>query len=152
MQQVEVACDELALGDKGDRLATFDHDLEGAAGDLQGSLHRLVGIGDAGDHDGLGEPFGFCEFTAEELGGVVLGEDGGFEVEAAGEADVFMGGTCVAIDASMLAAAVGVDSPFEVEVGDIYWIDERARAVGEDAGPHLCAIFVFGEDFVEVIA
>ena len=151
-EQVEVAEDELVLGDDADGLAAFGHHFEAAAGDPEFALDGLIAIGDAGHRDRFATPAFLGEFAPEQRGGIVLGEDDGLEVEAARHAEVFVSGAGVAVDAAVLAAPVGVDCPLHREVGGIDGVDEGLGAVGEDACADLRAAGGFGTHFVEVFA
>ncbi len=97
LEDVEVAADEVVLGDDARGVGEFSEDGEAAAGKLELAFDGLIAVGDAGEGDGVGLVAGVHEGGAEELGGVVLDEDFGFEVEAGGEAEVFVGGAGVAL-------------------------------------------------------
>lgn len=149
-EEVGVALDEAVLGDEGDGLAEVAADLEATACDAEVALDGLVGIGDAAEDDGLAAPGGASEFATEEIGGVVLGEEAGFEVEAGGEAEVLVAWSCVAVDAPVLAAAVGVEGPVEGEVGGIDAVEDGAGVVGLDGGGELSAVGGVAGEVVEV--
>jgi hypothetical protein len=62
----------------------------------------------------------------------VLDDDLGLEVEAAGVAEVLVVGPGEAVDAPVLAAAVGVDGPVEGDVaGRRDVVDDRAGVIGD---------------------
>src|SRR5205085_2574275 len=77
-EDVDVAGDEVVLGDEGDGIAKFGQDLAAAAGELELALDGLVAIGDAAHGDALRLPFPRGKLGAEELGGALLDEDASF--------------------------------------------------------------------------
>lgn len=149
-EQVEIAQDEFVFGDDADGLAAFDHDFKATTRDAEFSFDWLIAIGHAGHGDCFASPAFLCEFAAEEGGGIVFGEDDGFEVEAAGHSEIFVAWARIAVNAAVFAASVGIDCPFHREVGGIDWVDEGLGLVGEDFGLDLRAVWVFGADFIEV--
>lgn len=134
LQVIEIAENEAAFGDDGNGLSGLCHDFEASAGDLEFGFDGLIAVGHAGHDDGLAGPLGFGEFFAEEIGCVGLGDDACFKVQAGGQAEVFVGGSGVAVDAAMLASAVGIEGPTEADVGRLDVVDDRACAVSEDFG------------------
>ena len=96
-QQIDVARDEVVLGDHAHRIARFHQHLEAAARDAELPLDRLIGIGDAAEHHHLRLPALLRQLLAQELGRVLLDQDAGLEVEAGGEAEVLVGGAGVAV-------------------------------------------------------
>ena len=60
--------------------------------------------------------FGRRQLALEQLGGALLGEQAGFEIEPGGEPHIGVGRPGVAIEAAVLAAAIGVDRPVESDV------------------------------------
>ena len=65
------------------------------------ALGRLVAIGDAGEGDRLPAASSVGRESSQQLGGVILDEDLGFEIEAGAEAQVFVRGAGVAIAAAV---------------------------------------------------
>ena len=70
------------------------------------------------------------ELGAQQRGGVGLVEDPGLEVDAGREIDVGMARPRVAVDAAVLAAAVGIDRLLEGDVGRVVAGDDAARELG----------------------
>ena len=133
MPEVSVAEDEGGFGHGGDGLAAVGEDFEALAGDLHFVFDGLVDVGAGGHDDGLGFPAGVGEFFFEEVGGVGLGHEFGFEIEAAGETEVFVVLACEAVDAAVFAAAVGVEGPVEGDVGGgVDAVDDGLGFVVED--------------------
>ena len=60
-------------------------DLDDAAGDAEGPLGGLVGIGIGAQHDGCAPIPGPGELVAQHLGGIGLVEEATLEVETCGE-------------------------------------------------------------------
>ena len=133
-EDVEVADDAGGLGDDADRVAGLGQDLEDRAGDAQAAFDRLVGVGVGAEGDRAGAVAGAGELGAEESGGVGLDEDLGLEVEAGGEAPESVARPGVAVDAAVLAAAIGVDRLGEGDVGRGVAGDQAAGGVGDQLG------------------
>ncbi len=102
--EIDVAGDEVVLGDDGDGVAEFREDSDAAAGEFELALDGLVAIGDAAEGDGFGLPLWRGEFLAQQFGGACLDDDFRLEIEAGGEAEVLVRGAGEAIGAAMLAA------------------------------------------------
>ena len=134
LQQIDVARDQGVLGDDADRLAALGGDFQAAAGELELALGRLVAIGDAGEGDRLRPPVRPGEPLAQQLGGAMLHQDLGFEVEAGAEAQVLVARPGVAVAAAVGAAAVGIDAVAEADVGAVVFGDDRLRLVGQVLG------------------
>src|SRR4029079_1818399 len=67
--------------------------------------------------------------------GVDLGDDLRFEVEAGREVEVAVRRPREAVDAAVLAAAIGVDREVEVDVGRVVRREDRLDALLDDFGP-----------------
>ena len=133
-EDVQVADDAGGLGDDADRVAGLGQDLEDRAGGAQAAFDRLVGVGVGTEGDGAGAVAGAGELGAEESGGVGLDEDLGLEVEAGREAPESVAGPGVAVDAAVLAAAIGVDRLGEGDVGRGVAGDQATGGVGDQLG------------------
>src|SRR5207253_1065912 len=107
------------LGDDGDRVAKLGEHFKTAPRQLYAALDRLIAIGDAADAQNARLPARRGKLAAEQLRSVFLDEDLRLEVQAGGEAEVFMIGPRVAIDATVLAAAVRIDAGVEADVGAV---------------------------------
>jgi len=90
--------------------------LEQLTGDAALAFDGLVGVGDGAERDDLGQVSGGCQLALQDFGGVGFGVELGFEVEPGGVPEVAMVWPRIAIDAAMLAAAIGIDRLVE---GDI---------------------------------
>ena len=128
-QDVDVARDELALGDDAHGIVELAQHAEDLAGDLQLALDRLVGIGVGAHGDHVGPVFRRGELGVQKLGGVGLEQDLGLEIEAGREAEIGVGRPREAVDAAMLAAAIGIDRAVEADVGRGVARDDGARGV-----------------------
>ncbi len=133
-QEVEVAHDGCRLGDDRHRMAALRQHLEDAAGDLELALERLVGVGVGAERDRPAAVPRVGELALEDLCRVVLGEQPGLEIEPGRQAEVSVGRPRVAIDAAVLAAAIGVDRLLERDVGRGVARDHRAALVGDHLG------------------
>jgi hypothetical protein len=158
LPEVDVAEDEGGFGHGDDGLAAVGEDLQALAGDLHFVFDGLVDVGDGGHDDGFGFPFGVGEFVLEEVGGVGFGHELGFEIEAGGEAEIFVVGSGEAVDAAVLAAAVGVEGPVEGDVGGGGdFVDDGVGFVEEDlaldfAGARFTFFLAFDHLAVEFFA
>ena len=133
-EEVEVAGDEVVLGDDGDRVAELEEGLQAAARDPELALDRLVAVGVARQGHGLGLPGLAAELRGQQLGQVLLDQNLRLEVEAGGKPEVLVARPGVAVDAAVLAAAVGVDAEAEAEVGTVVGRKGGAAAVDEEPG------------------
>jgi hypothetical protein len=116
-ENVEIAQDERRLGHDADRMAVTLEHLQDVPHHLMLPLDRLVGIGIGADGDGAGHVAGGRKLALEELRRVRLGKQLGFEVEAGREAEIGVGRPRKAVDAAVLAAAIGIDGAIEGDVG-----------------------------------
>ena len=98
---------------------------------MEFALDGLIAIGDAGEGDRFRPPVGASEPVAEEFGRAVFDEHLGFEVEAGGEAEVFVVRPGVAVAAAVRAAAVGIHAIAEADVGAVVLGDDGLRIVGQ---------------------
>ena len=101
--------DRRRLGDDRHRMPALRQHLEDAARDLEPALERLVGIGVGAERDRLAAVAGARELALEQRRRVVLGEQLGLEVEPGREPEIGVARPRVAVDAAVLAAAIGVD-------------------------------------------
>ena len=106
---------------------------------------------------GSGFQLGEASSCLKQLGGIGLGHDFGFEIEAAAEAEVFVVGPGEAVDAAVFAAAIGVEGPVEGDVGgrgDA--VDDGLGAIEEDlafdAGGGAVGVLVFDGLAVDLFA
>lgn len=130
-ENINVAGDEVVLGGDVHRVAEIEQHFEASTSELEFAFDGLVAVGDAGATENLRLPFGRGEGFAEEFGSVVLDENFRFEIKAGGETEVFVRGTCEAVNTAVLAAAVGVDGGGErSEVGFVGG-DDVSGAVGK---------------------
>src|SRR6202166_3923417 len=91
--------------------------FEDASRDLVARLDRLIGIGVGADGDHLRLVTGHRQFLFQELGRLRLHEQLGFKIEAWRETEIGVGRTRVAVDAAVLAAAIGIDRAVEANIG-----------------------------------
>ena len=74
------------------------------------------------------------ELVPEALGRIALRNDDPLEIEARRQIEIGMGGTGEAVDAAMLAAAIGIDRLLERDVGRVVRRDDLARLLEADLG------------------
>ncbi len=133
-QDVEVAHDQRRLGDDADRMRHPIEHLENAAHDLQIALDRLIGIGVGADRDHARLVARVRQLLFQQRRRVVLGEQLRFEIEAGRQAEIGVGRPRKAVDAAVLAAAIGIDRAVEADVGRVVAGDDLARGVGAHRG------------------
>jgi hypothetical protein len=80
-EQVEIAQDERAFRDDGDRVATAGEDREDAARHFEPFLERLVAVGVDSESDRLADVGPLGKFGLENLHGIGLVEQLGLEIE-----------------------------------------------------------------------
>jgi hypothetical protein len=115
-EQIEVAQDQCRLGDDAHRVARRGEQLQDAAHDAVALLDGLIRIGIGADGYGLDLVAGISQLALERLRGVGLGEQLGLEIESRRQSEKGMGGPREAVDAAMLAAAIGVDRAVEADI------------------------------------
>ena len=134
-QDIDVPGDEVVLGDDRDRVHEIAQHLEAAAREFEPPLDRLVGVGDSRDGQHPRPPGAPGERGAEQLGRTVLDEDPALEVESGRESQVLVGRPGVAVDAAVLAAAVGVERCVEAQIRTSVPGYDRPGAVRNELGP-----------------
>ena len=98
--------------------------FEAGACDFEPALDWLIGIGDAAHHECLRFPTRRRKFVLEKLGGVFLHHNAALEIDSGGEAEIFVRRSRVAINATVLAAAIRIDARLEADI--------RTVVVGDD--------------------
>ena len=117
LEDVEVAQHAGGFGHDRHRMTESLQHLQHGAGELERALHRLVGVGVGAERHRPGDVAGLAELALQQRRELGLEVEQGLEVEAGGVAEIGVGGAGVAVDAAMLAAAIGVDRAIEAEVG-----------------------------------
>jgi hypothetical protein len=121
----------MVFGNDPDRVAEIRQHLKAPAREFQPLLYRLIGVCNPADCQDLRPPTGRGKLASKKLWGVFLYQDPGFEVEAGGEAEIFVGGTSVAVDAPMLASPVRIETGFESDVGTVVSADDSPGGILE---------------------
>src|SRR2546426_4435982 len=122
----------MVLCDNRHWIARLGQRLQATTSQLQFALDRLVTIGHSAHGDDLRLPFWRSQFPSQQLRRVLLHHDLGFEVEAGGEAEEFVERARVAIDATVLAAAIRIHAGFEAHIRAVVVIDDGVRVVPEE--------------------
>ena len=130
-EQINVARDEMVFGHDADGIAELREHFQAAPRDPQPALHGLVTIGDAAHRDDLRFPLRRGEFLAQQLRPVLLDHDARLEIQPGREAEIFVRGPGVAINAAVLAATIWIDTRVEADVRAVVVIDERLRGVAK---------------------
>src|SRR5206468_1166279 len=72
------------------------------------------------------------QLFTQQLRRVFFDQDLRLELQAGGEAQVFVGRAREAVDAAVLATAVGIDARVETDVGTVVVRDDAARRVAQE--------------------
>ena len=134
-QDVDIPGHEVRFGHDTDRMAGAIEHLQDAPHDPVPPLDRLIGVGIGADRDGARRVACRRQFAPQLLRRVRLHVQLGFEIKPRGMAEIGMRRPREAIDAAMLAAAIGVDGPIERDIGRIITGDDFAAGIDRDLGP-----------------
>ena len=132
--QVDVALDQRRLAQEAHRVAELGEDFQQAPRQPQPFLHRLVGIGVDPQGDDARHIAGARELAAQKLRPVGLEEQLALEIEPRRQAVIGMAGPRETVDAAMLAAAIGIDRPVEMDVRRAVEGDDGARGLAGQLG------------------
>lgn len=134
LQQVYISSHEFVFGDNADRVAKVGQHFQATASDAKPPFNGLVGIGDAAHGKGLGLPT-FCgEFPAENVGRLVFDKDDAFKIQAGRESEELVRWPRIAVDASVFATSIRIDSGAKADVRAVVVGNERCRMVFEVSG------------------
>src|SRR5665213_531714 len=128
-EDVDVALDQCALGDDRYRVAEIAQHFEDLAHDAELALGRLIGIGVGADRDRPAAIALFAELGGEQRRRLRLVEDAALEIEPGRQAEIGVARPREAIDAAVLAAAIGVDRAVEADIGRGVASDDRAGRI-----------------------
>ncbi len=95
---------------------------------------RLVRVGVGAQRQHRGAVAGPPQLGVEQVGGIGLGEQARFKVDAGRQAQVGVRRPGVAVHAAVFAAAVRIDGAVEGNVGRLVAADYAARPLDRDAG------------------
>ncbi len=136
-QQIDVALDQRRLGDQRHRMVAFVQHLEHLTRDALGPLDRLIGVGVDAQRDQLAPVGRPRQRLAQPLGGIGLGVQLRLEIQARRQVEIGVRRPREAIDAAVLAAAIGVQRDAERDVRRRIAAQDRARLLLRDAGDQL---------------
>ena len=131
-ENVEIAQHQRRLGDDADRMAGAVEHFENAAHHLVAPLDRLIRVGIGADRDHLRLIAGRRQFLFQQIGCFRLHQQLGFEIEPGRQAEIGVGRPREAVDAAMLAAAIGIDRAVEADVGRVVAGNNLAGGVDRD--------------------
>ncbi len=118
-QEIDVALHERRFGDHGYRMAELLQHFKDAAGQVDLALDRLIAVGVHTGGNRLRLVGRLRQFGAQQLRRILLDEDAAFEIEPGRQAEIGMRRTGEAIDAAVLAAAIGIDRAVEADIGRV---------------------------------
>ena len=124
----------VGLRDDADRMAEVLQHLQDPPHDLILLLDRLVRIGIGADRDGARRIFRIGQLALQKLRRLRLHEQLRLEVEAGRQAEIGVRRPREAIDAAVLAAAIGIDRAVERDVRRVVARDDLARRVDRHRG------------------
>ena len=133
-EDVGIALDQRALGQDRHRVAEVLQHPQDRAHDRELLLDRLVGVGVGPHRDRVGHVAPARELGRQHLGRLGLRGQPGLEVEAGRQAEIGMRRAGEAVDAAVLAAAVGIDRAVEGNVRARVAGDDRPRPFDRDLG------------------
>ena len=115
-------------------MASFIEHFENAAHDFVFALDRLIGIGVGADRDHARLVTGRGQFLLQQIRRIRLDQQPGFEIEPGRHSEKRMRRPREAVDAAMLAAAIGIDRTVEADVGRVVAGDDLARGIERHGG------------------
>ena len=134
-EDVDVARHAVGLGGDRHRMPELGEHLEAGAGDAVRRLDRLVGVGIGPHRDRAALVAALRQLGPEQGGCTRLGGQARFEIQPRRQAEIGVRRPREAVDAAVLAAAIGVDRAVEADVGRRIAGDDRARRLQRDLGP-----------------
>ena len=128
-QDIQIAQDQRRLGDDGDGMAEVAQHFQNGARDAHLLFQRLIriSVGAHGNH--LGDIARCAQLLGQQRRRIGLGEQAAFEIHPRRHAEIGVGGPGEAIDAAMLAAAIGIDGLVEGNVRRFVARDDGAGGV-----------------------
>ena len=132
LQNVDVARDQRRFGDDADWMVRLRQHFEDRSRDAPLPFDRLIRIGICPKRDRLRLVAGLGEFLCQQRRSIGLGVEFGFEIEPRRMPEIAMARARIAVDAAMLAAAVGIDRAVERDVGAVVARDDRLGGVLEN--------------------
>ena len=124
------------FGDDRHRVAEITQHLEDRAGDAEPPLDRLIGVGVAAERDRPADVVFLAQLGGQQRRRLRLVEDAALEIEPRRQAEIGVARPRIAIDAAMLAAAIGIDRAVEADVRRFVARDDRPRRIdAEDCRP-----------------
>ena len=129
LENVDVARHQRRFGDDADGMAGPLQHFENAAHDFVLALDRLIGIGVGADRDHARLVTRCRQFLLEQFRRVGLGEQLRFEIEPGRKSEIGVRRPREAVDAAVLAAAIGIDRAVEADIGRVVAGDDLARGI-----------------------
>ena len=133
-EDIDVARDQVRLGDDPDRMAGAFQHFEDAAHDLVAPLDRLIRIRVGADRDRARAVARGRELALQQFRRVRLHEQLRFEIEPGREPEIGVRRPGKAVDAAVLAAAIRVDRAIEGNVRRVVAGDHLAGGIDANAG------------------
>ncbi|CRI62855.1 hypothetical protein THIOKS1100004 [Thiocapsa sp. KS1] len=131
-QQVQIAQDQGRFRGDGDRMAAVVKDLEHGTRRPESALDRLVGIRVGPQHQGRGTIARGRQLLLQLTRSIRLPEETDLEIQTGRQTQPGMGRARVAVDATVLATAVGIHRAIERDIGRLVVADETAARIHPD--------------------
>ncbi len=126
-QQVDIPFDQRGLRHDSQRMPGAREHFDDRARDAQFPLDRLVGVGRSADRDVFDIVARRCQLTHQQIGSIDLREQPRLEIEPRRQVEVAVRGARIAVNAPVLAAAVGIDRAVERNVRRVVVGDQALR-------------------------
>jgi len=134
LQNIEVAQHAGRFRHDADRVIEPVQHRQHRAGELQRALDRLVRVGVGAQRQGARHVARLAQFLLQQLRHVRLEGQPGFEIEAGRIPEIGVRRPGIAVDAAMLAAAIGVHRAIEADVGRLVPGDDAAAGIARQRG------------------
>src|SRR5207247_6807803 len=102
-------------------------------GDLVLALDRLIRVGVAAERDRATDISRLAQLGGEQFCRLRLIEQPALEIEAGRQPEIGMARPCVAIDAAVLTAAIGVDRAVKADIRRVVARNDRPRRIDAES-------------------
>src|SRR5699024_11556964 len=103
-QIIDVTGDKIIFGDDAYRMPRLSQYVQAATGYFQFTFHRLIRVGYAAENNGLRLPLVGSKLCAELFRRIIFYHDPRLKIKSGRKAQVFVRGTCVAVNTAVLTS------------------------------------------------